>query len=143
MSPKTKSGEQITWKEFFHRWKIGMESITPLQQTKMQINSTWIIIIGLIAGIVISAMNIKTLWWLLLILVGGLGNTAVQQMGLLQKKQILMRFESIGTFDNIIEDLKGGINQDETLLQQLRVHGQFYYLLPHCGRRGRSRLPAL
>ena len=90
-----------------------MESITPLQQTKMQINSTWIIIIGLIAGIVISAMNIKTLWWLLLILVGGLGNTAVQQMGLLQKKQILMRFESIGTFDNIIEDLKGGINQDE------------------------------
>jgi hypothetical protein len=92
--PTTKTGEKITWKEFFHRWKNGMNGITPLQQVNIQINSTWITIIGLLAGITICIIGIKTLWWLLLILIGGLGNTLMQQLGAWQRKKMLMQFDS-------------------------------------------------
>ena len=68
---RDKSGKKINSKEFFSRWKRGIQGITPFQQIKIQIRSTWITIIGLLCGIVISAVNLEVLWWLLLILVGG------------------------------------------------------------------------
>ena len=98
---KDKQGNEITRKEFMQRWKQGIEGITPLQQTTTQIKSTWIIIFGLLAGIIISIMNLKTLWWLLIILTGGLGNTAMQIIGLYQKKFQLKRFE----------EMQGGLNE--------------------------------
>jgi hypothetical protein len=36
--PKTKTGEQITWKEFFKRWGEGMKSITPRQKLDSQVS---------------------------------------------------------------------------------------------------------
>lgn len=66
-----------------------------MQQVKVQIKSTWITITGLIAGIVISCFNIKSLWWLCLILLGGLGNTIVQMLSLYQRKFALKKFESL------------------------------------------------
>ena len=86
-----KSGKELTFKEFLQRWRNGLEKVTPLQQVNLQINATFIIIIGLCSGIVISIIGIKTLWWLMLILIGGLFNTVVQMLGLWQKKQILSR----------------------------------------------------
>ena len=85
--PKTKSGEVITWKEFYKRWKLGVEGIGAYQQTKMQIQSIWIIIIGLLCGITICTFNLKTLWWLMIILIGGLYNSSIQLLNLYQKKK--------------------------------------------------------
>lgn len=93
MKIRIKGGEKITHQEFMKRWKKGIEGVTPFQQTKTQVRSTWIIIIGIVAGIVISIINIKTLWWLLIILCGALGNTAMQLLGLVQKRNMLKQLE--------------------------------------------------
>ena len=46
--PTTRSGEVITWKEFMHRWKKGIENLTPIQKTKNDIVSTLVILVGFI-----------------------------------------------------------------------------------------------
>jgi len=48
---RTKSGEIISWKEFFKRWKSGMKNLTPVQRTKNDLVSTGIISIGFIIGL--------------------------------------------------------------------------------------------
>lgn len=107
--PTDKFGKKLTWKEWLQRWKRGIEGITPLQQANIQIKGTYIIILGLCAGIFITALNIKSLWWLTLILVGGLFNSVMQWVGLYQKKNILERLY------NIEEDFE---NKDETKFEQ-------------------------
>jgi len=87
-----REGNKLTFKEFMQRWKEGIEGITPVQQTVTQIYSTVITLIGIIAGIVITIINIETTWWLLIILVGAFGNTSVQLLGLYQKKILLGKF---------------------------------------------------
>ena len=87
------SGKQLTRKEFMERWKSGLKGITPLQQTKMQMNSTWIMLVGILCGIVVAIIAFKTIWWLLIILVGALFNTSIQQLGIWQKKKLLEQFE--------------------------------------------------
>lgn len=93
--PKDKQGNKLTYKEFLSRWKKGIEGITPMQQVKVQIKSTWIMIFGLLAGIVISVVGISRLWWLMLILVGGLGNASVQIISLYQKKKTFEKWEGL------------------------------------------------
>ena len=89
--PTDKFGNKLTMKEWLQRWKRGVEGITPLQQTNIQLKGIYIIILGLLSGIVISIIGFKNLWWLMLILIGGLFNTAMQWVGLYQKKKILER----------------------------------------------------
>ena len=89
---KDKEGNELTFKEFMARWKSGIESVNPLQQTKMQIWSTLIILIGIICGIIMTALAFKSAWWLTIILVGALFNTSIQFLGLWQKKKLLERF---------------------------------------------------
>ena len=84
--PKTNIGEQISWKEFMKRWGKGIEGITMLQQVNVQIQSTWIVVIGIVLGLVFSIFNHKNMWWVAIILVGALGNTWIQLLGLYQKK---------------------------------------------------------
>ena len=89
-----KKGKELTRKEFMERWKKGIKQVTPLQQVKFQIKSTYLMIAGFIAGIIICIISVKTLWWLLLILLGGLGLNIVQ---LLSMKQKVKLFEDIKT----------------------------------------------
>ena len=93
--PKDKEGNKITWKEFGRRWKEGINGITQLQQTKMQLQSIYIIIIGILFGITICFLNIKNLWWLSIILIGGLYNSGVQLISLYQKINFLKYVEEI------------------------------------------------
>lgn len=86
---KDKKGNELTRKEFMDRWKSGIQSVTPLQQVKINIRSTMIMLVGILAGIIITSINIKTLWWVLIILVGVFGVTSMQFLGLLQKKKAL------------------------------------------------------
>ena len=93
--PRTKTGEQISWKEFFARWKNGIQTLSQLQQIKGQVNSTWIIIIGIVAGFIITLFDITKLWWLTLILGGAFGNTAIQQLALYQKRYFLQKIDDV------------------------------------------------
>lgn len=91
--PQDKYGEKITWKQFFQRWKRGIEGITPLQQAEIMFKNTWLMVIGIIAGLVVSIIAYKTLWWLGIILFAALINTLIQQLGNYQKLIAIRRLE--------------------------------------------------
>ena len=90
-----KNYKTLGHKEFFKQWGKGIEGITPVQQLKSQITFTIITIIGILAGIIICSIGIKTLWWLLIILIGALGNTLVGLLGLYQKMKLLKGFNQV------------------------------------------------
>ncbi len=95
MKIKIPSGEKITHQEYMKRWKAGIMKVGLLSQTKIQVRSTWIIVIGLLAGIVISLLDFKELFWLFIILIGALGNTAIQLIALIQKRNLLDRHKEV------------------------------------------------
>ena len=87
-----KKGKELTYKEFIGRWKEGIQKITPLQQARVQVRSTIIMLIGILAGIIVSIMNFNKIWWVTIILVGVFGFTFMQFVGLMQKKNVLENF---------------------------------------------------
>jgi len=91
---KDKSGKWIDYKEFSKRFKEGLTNVTPYQLTKQQLKGMNIILIGLLCGIVICLFNIKNLWWLLIILIGGFYVNITQYIGTWQKKKILEDIEN-------------------------------------------------
>ena len=92
---KDKSGKWITPKEFKERWLKGVEGVSPAQQLYSQLVFTWITIIGLLCGIVVSIVTIKNLWWLLIILVAGLGNTSIGLIGTWQRYKAVKNIEDM------------------------------------------------
>lgn len=93
---KDKKGNQLSRKEFIEKWKEGIQKVTPLQQTNIQLRSTKIMLIGITAGIIVSLFKIKTLWWMLLVLLGVLGVTLMQFVNLFQKRNALKMWENLG-----------------------------------------------
>lgn len=101
---KDKSGKWIDAKEFLTRWKQGIEKVSPEFQLNVQIKSTWISLIGIVCGLIITFFNLKQFWWLSLILTGALGNVTMQLVSLIQKQKIEKGFSSlIDSFDNFDE----------------------------------------
>ena len=92
---KDKEGNKLTRKEFMQRWKQGIQMVTPLQQIRIQIRSTKISLIGVVGGIVISIYKFEQLWWVLLILLGVLGVTSMQLLGMVQKRNIFENIEKL------------------------------------------------
>ncbi len=91
---KDKAGSKISYREFIDRWKRGMEGITPLQQFKGQLNSTYIILVGILLGFVVTLFNFESVWWLSIILGAAFFNTLIQGLGIWQKVRILKRLEN-------------------------------------------------
>lgn len=89
-----KNYRKLGHKKFMQRWKQGIEGITPLQQANNQIFFTIIVIIGILCGFTIALINLKTLWWLAIILFGALGNTLVSLVGLYQRRFMLQKFDT-------------------------------------------------
>jgi hypothetical protein len=82
------------WNEFFKRWKAGVDSITPLQQTNSQIVFTRITLLGIALGFIVSIYAWRNLWWVAIVLGGAFGNTYVGLVALKQNKKLLSEFES-------------------------------------------------
>lgn len=99
MKYKTPTGEKITGKEFMSRWKKGIQGVTQLQQIQMTYKSTWVMVLGLSAGLIVSLIAFKSLWWLALILFAGLFNTLIVQIGSYQKITLLKSLEG-GTLND-------------------------------------------
>ena len=102
---KDKKGNKLTYKQFMSKWKEGMRGITPYQQTRMQLNSTYIMLIGILCGFVITFFNLKNLWWLSIILGAAFFNTSISALGLWQKKIALQNIQSID-IDDIMNKLE-------------------------------------
>lgn len=77
-----------------------------MQQSKMTYYSTYIILFGLLAGIIVCSFGIRTYWWLLLILVGALFNTIVQQLGNFQKYSMHRKLEKMMSLQEEVQDAK-------------------------------------
>lgn len=90
---KDKQGKELTSKEFFARWKEGIEGITPEQKIRSQIWGYYVTIIGLFCGIVVSIIGLEKLWWLMIILIGGLIINIVQLLGLWQQIILFNKLE--------------------------------------------------
>jgi hypothetical protein len=88
-----RTGEIVTLKEFFKRWKKGAEEITPLQQTQVNQIGFITIFIGVIWGIIFS-IRLKQ-WWLSVILTGSLIISSTSFLANWQKKTILKRIDKI------------------------------------------------
>lgn len=98
---RDKSGKWITPKEFKDRFLKGVEGVTPLQQLYSQIVFTWITIVGLLCGITVSIFTFKNLWWLMIILLAGLGNTIVGLIGTYQRYWAVKNVEKLMNEFNI------------------------------------------
>jgi len=79
--------------ELLTRWAKGIKQITPLQQARMTYHNTWLMLVGILAGIIASAFSITNLWWLEIVLIAALLNTMIIQLGNYQKYSILKKIE--------------------------------------------------
>lgn len=94
-----KSKEWVEFKDFLQQWKVGMEKVTPLQQTIVTLMGQWISMIGIAWGIIFSIM--LAYWWMMVILIGGVIVLGTQILGTWQKKQVLKMMED--SFNNATE----------------------------------------
>ena len=88
---RDKDGNYLTTKEFFKKWGEGIQKITPLQQVKIQRNSTWLVILGVVIGL--YSTFVTQVWWLFIILVGSFFLTIVNYIGIVQRLKILQDVE--------------------------------------------------
>jgi len=90
---KDKQGNKLTFKEFIEKWKSGIEEITLTQKTNTQILGLKIMLLGLFLGLIMSLIRYKTMWWVSIILIGGLINTFIQYISLIQQKKAFENLE--------------------------------------------------
>lgn len=88
---RARDGTKLSIKEFFKRWKKGVISSTPLQQTTLTLWAFLPILAGITYGIVVTAMT--GTWWMVLILAGSLPITLIQALGTFQKYLRLKQIE--------------------------------------------------
>ena len=100
-----KEGKKLSFKEFMARWRSGIQAVTPLQSTRSQLMFSYIVLVGLIGGIIVSLLAWKTLWWLVITLIGTLGIQVLGLIGTYQKYVILKNIENM---------MKGGENEIES-----------------------------
>lgn len=93
--PKTRTGDKISWKVFFKRWKEGINGVDIYQKINIQIFSTRIILFGILSGFIISLLQYKLLWWLSLILLGSLINTYISYSILKNQKNTIDKLKEM------------------------------------------------
>ena len=103
---KDKQGKDYTIRQFFAKWKSGMQGITPLQMQQSQRWGYLITIAGIIYGIVYSALTKS--WWLSIILIGSLIVIATQLIGCWQQIKVLKDQE------RIIKDIQNSMEKEVT-----------------------------
>jgi len=88
---KDKAGKKLTFKEFFSRWKQGVEGITPKQQVQSVLYGYWILVAGIIWGIIYSVAT--KMYWLSCMMVGALIINIFGLVGIIQKSAFIKRAE--------------------------------------------------
>ena len=89
--PTDKKGDKITWKEFFSRWKQGIQKVTPAQQMQANLFGYILVFAGIIWGIALS-FKLKQ-WWLFTVLLGSFIITSTTVLGIVQKYLIIRNIE--------------------------------------------------
>lgn len=93
MKIRNRDGKSYSLREFFSKWKEGIQGITPLQQKEGERTSYLIILFGVFAGLIAAIMT-KTAW-LVIIMIGSLGLLIFQFIACLQMLWALQKQEEI------------------------------------------------
>ena len=80
---------------FISKWKKGIEMITPLQQLESQQKGNYVMLFGLIAGIIVMLWKIKDYWWIEIILGASLFNQSLTMIGIWQKIKLIKKLEEV------------------------------------------------
>jgi len=80
-------------KEFFRRWKQGIEEVTPLQQAKVSLMGNVMVLVGVITGLITTGL--LHVWWLFIILCGSLFLTSMGFLATIQKYFALKKMNSM------------------------------------------------
>lgn len=107
-----KDGKCITYSEFMTRWKEGIKNITPLQQSKILYHNNWMMLIGLLCGVVITSFNFSSMWWVTIILVAGFINTLIIQIGNYQKYCSLLDLENLDKTKEYYVDISEPLEEE-------------------------------
>ena len=99
---KDKEGKEVSLKEFITRWKEGISKVTPLQQTGSTIFFTYMMLVGILCGMIVAVLAWDKFWWGFIILLAAFGNTTVSLIGLNQK------YAQLKQIYNQINEVKGG-----------------------------------
>jgi membrane glycosyltransferase len=81
--------------EFINNWKKGIAMVTPLQRLEVTQRSNWIMLFGLVAGMVVMLWKLKDFWWIEFILVASLFNQAVAMIGIHQQINAFRKVEEV------------------------------------------------
>ena len=79
---------------FIGKWKKGIEMISPIQQLVATQKGNWVMLVGIICGIIVMAFKIKQFWWIEIILVASLFNHSLMMIGIQQKIKMITKLES-------------------------------------------------
>ena len=85
--------QETKQKTFIEKWKQGIAMITPLQQLQSQQKANWVMLVGLIAGIIVMLFKMKDFWWIELILGASLFNHSITMLGIQQKINMISKLE--------------------------------------------------
>ena len=111
--PKDKLGEQISFKEYFSRWKLGIEGITPIQKLTNEARGTLISLIGFITcfvALIIFREKLIVSWFaygLILVFLGSTITTGLKYISLRQQLKIFKNIEKqINMSEEEIDSIK-------------------------------------
>ncbi len=93
MSNLIKNYKELGHKEFVSRWQKGIQKTTPFQQTKFMITGNLIVIVGVLSGLITTA--ITKVWWLFTILLGSAFIVTTQFIATMQKYYQLKKYEEL------------------------------------------------
>ena len=107
--PKTASGEVISTKEFFKRWKEGIKNVTknptPLEKVTIELRGTFINVLGILTCLVVLIIyrnEFVVVWFsygLILIFLGSLITVGMKLIALRQQKKFLKKL-NLGEMSN-------------------------------------------
>ena len=86
-----KKGEKLSLKQFIARWKEGINNITPGQSTKAVLYGHWILIFGIVWGLIYSF--IQGFYWLSAIMTGALIINIFGLIGVIQRNNFIRKTE--------------------------------------------------
>lgn len=82
-------------KSRYERFKEGVAMITPLQSLSATQKGNWVMLVGLICGVIVMLFKMKDLWWVEIILGASLFNQIVTMLGIQQKINMLKKMEEM------------------------------------------------
>jgi putative Mn2+ efflux pump MntP len=112
---KDRDGNKLTFSEFIERWKKGISEVTPKQKLESSLFFQAIMTAGFFFGFCFAIYHYSTMWWLAIILFGGLGVNVIQYLGLRQSLNVFKKIEEEFEKQEILKVL-GEENEKDNIL---------------------------